>query len=537
MLEIFETKIFAPPLIWAQIQIAGLQISQSTLLDFIKAVLSLIVGFIIAVVAKSIVKGLLSRTDVDNKIAGWVGPQEEGQGPPIERWIGNLVFWTILLFTLVAFLDALKLHVVSEPLNSLLEQITRFLPQLLGAACLLGLAWLVATVTKMLVIKGFKTFRVEERLGLQGNERGAQNQLSIGETIGNALFWFILLLFLPSILSTLNLQGSLGPVQNLLNQILDILPKALGAIIIGAVGWFIAQIVRQVVTNLLAVTGIDSFGAKLGLDGTQGKQSLSWIIGTITYVLVLIPTTIAALNALQIRAISDPAVNMLDRVLNLLPKLFAAGIVLALAYAAGRYVAELVTSVLTGIGFNDILNLLGISSPTAKVGQTTVKPDSGQNTVLQTEQNTIRTTTPSELVGTITLVAIMLVAALTAVDILQIDALKKVVGIVLVIAGQVLLGLIVFAIGLYLANLAYKLVASSGSRQAKMLAQTARVAILALVGAMALQQMGVAPSIVNLAFGLLLGGIAVALSLAFGLGGREAAGEQVREWLSSFKKE
>lgn len=52
---------------------------------------------------------------------------------------------------------------------------------------------------------------------------------------------------------------------------------------------------------------------------------------------------------------------------------------------------------------------------------------------------------------------------------------------------------------------------------------------------MALRQIGVASDIVNLAFGLLLGAIAVAIALAFGLGGRDVAREQVKEWLDSFK--
>jgi hypothetical protein len=130
----------------------------------------------------------------------------------------------------------------------------------------------------------------------------------------------------------------------------------------------------------------------------------------------------------------------------------------------------------------------------------------------------------------------MLVATLTAVDILRIEALRSVVGVIMVIAGQIFLGLIVFAIGLYLANLAFNLISSTGTRQSKILAQTARISILVLISAMALQQMGVAANIVNLAFGLLVGGIAVAIALAFGLGGRDIAGEQVREWLDSFKK-
>src|SRR3712207_6914057 len=55
----------------------------------------------------------------------------------------------------------------------------------------------------------------------------------------------------------------------------------------------------------------------------------------------------------------------------------------------------------------------------------------------------------------------------------------------------------VFAIGLYLANLAFNLISSSGNAQARILAQTARIAIIAFVSAMALQQMGIAPNIVR----------------------------------------
>ena len=63
-----------------------------------------------------------------------------------------------------------------------------------------------------------------------------------------------------------------------------------------------------------------------------------------------------------------------------------------------------------------------------------------------------------------------------------------------------------------------------------------RIAIIALVAAMALQQAGIAPNIVNLAFGLLLGAIAVAIALSFGLGGRDVAAEQLRNWLKDFKQ-
>jgi hypothetical protein len=139
-------------------------------------------------------------------------------------------------------------------------------------------------------------------------------------------------------------------------------------------------------------------------------------------------------------------------------------------------------------------------------------------------------------VGIIVLVAIMLFATVAATDVLQIPAVTGIVNGIIVVSGRILGGLVIFAIGLYLANLAFNLITSSGSRQAKILGQTARIAVIALVSAMALQQMGIASDIVNLAFGLLLGAIAVAIALAFGLGTRDLAANQVREWLDSFKE-
>ncbi|MBZ8178699.1 mechanosensitive ion channel [Oscillatoria salina IIICB1] len=512
----------------------------SSLLNLVQAILILIVGWIIALIAKAIVKGLLKKTQIDNKIASWItGGGEGSESIPIEDWIAGVVYWLILLFAIVAFLQALELDAVSEPLNVLLGQVTSFLPKLAGAAILLGVAWLIATLVKLLVSRGLRTLRLDERLGQQVGEGREQNQYALSDTIANALYWFIFLLFLPLILDALELEGTLAPVLVLLNEILAMLPNILGALLIVAAGWLVAQIVRRVVTNLLAATGADRIGTRFGLSGTTQSQSLSWIIGTIVYVLILIPVAVAALNTLEIEAISAPAIAMLNQIFNLLPKLFAAAVVLILAYIAGKYIYELLTNILTGIGFNNVYQWIGIPeprtrpTPTPDLGVPT--PETGQPTTIQPGSEVPRKT-PSELVGIIVWVGIVLFGVLAAVNILEIEALTVLVAGIVVISGQILAGLIVFAIGLYLANLAFNLIVSSGSRQSRILGQAARIAIIALVTAMALQQMGIAESIVNLAFGLLFGAVAVAIALAFGLGTRDIANEQVREWLSSFKR-
>ncbi|MGK7954389.1 MAG: mechanosensitive ion channel [Crocosphaera sp.] len=485
----------------------------------IQGLLILLVGWIIASIIRGGVKKLLQNTEIDNQIAAWIaGDESSGSSIPIEKWLSDFAYWLIILFAVVAFLNTLKLDAVYQPLNALLGEITSFLPKLLGAGILSAIAWLLATLCKMLITRVLGSFNLEQRLG-DGSE-----ELSVAQTIGNAVYWFIFLLFLPSILSTLNLEGTLVPVQGLLDQILAVIPNILGAVIIGAVGWVVAKLVQRVVSSLLATTPINQIGEKFGLSDDTSGNSLSNIIGTVVHVLILIPVAITALDALQIQAISQPATEMLNQILNLLPKLFAATVVLGLAYVGGQYLSDMVSNVLSTVGFDNIFQWLGIAQ-TPKTLETTSE-----------ETPTTPTQTPSQIAGIVVLVAVMLIASLTAVDILEIEALRAVVGTLLAIAGQVLVGLAVLALGLYLANLCFTLITNSGTRQAKFLGHTARISILIFVIAMALQQMGIAPNIVNLAFGLLVGGIAAAIALAFGLGGREVAAEQLREWLNNIKE-
>ncbi|MGB7894950.1 MAG: mechanosensitive ion channel [Microcoleus sp.] len=507
----------------------------SNIENLLWAVGILLVGLIISAVVSSVVGGLLKKTTIDNRLAAWITGRPEGAGAPqVEKWISAAVFWIIFIFFLIAFFNRLNLTAVSQPLNTFLNQITGFLPKLAGALIWLGIAWVLATVAKMAVSRAMRTFSVDERLNQEVGAAPTERPLLLSDTVANALYWFIFLLFLPLILDSLEMQQALLPVNNLLNQILAAIPKILEAVLIGFVGWLLAMVVRRIVTNLLAAAGADSLGARFGISRTSSGQSLSWIAGTIVYVLILIPTAIAALNALDIQAISQPAVAMLNDILGAVPKIFTAALILALAYILGRWVGDLVTNILTGIGFNNVFSWLGVQPPkqSLRLPPSSIDPEA---TILQEPE--LPTRTPSEFVGIVVQVGILLFAVVAATDVLQIPALTAIVSGIVVVAGRVLAGLVVFAIGLYLANLAFSLIASSGTRQARLLGQAARIAIIAFVSALALQQMGIGSDIVNLAFGLLLGAIAVGIALAFGLGGREIAADQIRELLASFKQD
>lgn len=64
---------------------------------------------------------------------------------------------------------------------------------------------------------------------------------------------------------------------------------------------------------------------------------------------------------------------------------------------------------------------------------------------------------------------------------------------------------------------------NNGSHYAKVLAEAVRLLIVVLILAMALEQLHVAPNIVVAAFSIIFGGIVIALAIAFGVGGIDAA--------------
>jgi hypothetical protein len=246
-------------------------------------------------------------------------------------------------------------------------------------------------------------------------------------------------------------------------------------------------------------------------------------VGTIVFVLVLIPTATASLEALAIPAISDPAIEMLQLIVLALPGIFTAIVIVGVGIVIAGFTGRLVGRILAGIGLDRVVESMGF--PAAAGEQ---QPSSAEQPPTSSHR------TPSEILGIVTQIGITLFAIFTATNVLGMPALTAVVSDLLLLFGRVISGVAVLAVGVYLGNLARQLILSSGGRNAGLVAQAARIAILTFAGAMALQQIGLAPNLVMLAFGLLFGSIAVAVALAYGLGGQQVAAEQLRDWKKRF---
>jgi len=480
----------------------------SSIGNFLIALVILIVGYIVARIIASIVRRLLERTQFDDRLAQAL-TDPEGESAPrfdVEDTVGKIVFWVIMLFVIVAFFERLGLLRIAGPIDAFLQDVTTvYLPRIGGAALLLAAAWILATVLRFLVIKGAGLLKVDERLSkhaaLEEGER-----VSVSKSLGTAVFWFIFLLFLPSVLSALGIEEVAAPVQGIFDDLLGYLPNIFGAAIIFLIGWFVARIVRQIVTNLLQALGLDAIGERIGM---PGEQSLSRLLGTILYVFILLFTLVSALERLDIAAISDPATMMLNTIINAIPNLIGAAVVLIVSYYIGRFIGRLVADLVQSLGGDRIPERLGI--------------------------NLAGTMTLSQIVGYLITVAIMLFAVSSAAELLESDFLVEAIGTFIAFFWRVILAVVILGIGLYFARLAYNVVMRAGGNNALFTARLARIVVVIFAAAVALRQIGIANEIVDLAFGLLLAAIAVAIGLSFGLGSREIAGREVDAFLSSWR--
>jgi hypothetical protein len=459
----------------------------------------IIVGWLIAVLGRAGTRRLLGVLKVDTRIQ-----ESTGQAVGVESGVAVGVFWLILLVTIVAVFDSLHLDRISNPFAQLVSQIIGYAPRLVAGTILLLVAWLIATLIQALVNRALAATTLDERIS---KEAGME---PMSKTVANVLFWLVVLLFVPSILAAFDLRGLLEPVQAMLAKLLDMVPNVFAAAVIGFVGWLLAKVLRGLVTNLLAAAGADKMGSRIGL---AEAVKLSRLVGMIVFILVFVPTLIAALDALKVEAISKPATDMLQRLLEAVPNLVAAALILVVTWYVAKFAADVLQRLLAGMGLDTVPERLGMQ---AAFGETF---------------------RPSAIVGWLALFFAMLFAAVEAAHRLDFTQVRDLVSMFIRFGGEVLLGAAILVIGFWLASVAHDAIRRASGGERVGLAQLARVAILGLVIAMGLRAMGIADDIVNLAFGLTLGAVAVAVALSFGLGGREAAGRQMEHWLSQLRKD
>lgn len=394
------------------------------------------------------------------------------------------------------------------------QQVTLWGPKILIAVLILIATWIVARAVKWAMQKA-----IDRIPALKKHMTGAPNE-TVGHQLGTIAKLIIWLVGIMAALQYLGIGQILAPINELVTEIFAFLPNLLGAGLIFFVGLIVARIVKQLTETVLIAANVDAVLARIGIGTTAGtirtspdavppgttpgatRDSLARAAGILVYALIIIPVAIAALQVLGIAAISVPAINMLNDILAAIPHILTAALWLGIAFVLARFIKTIIEGILPPTGFDDAIRSTGVLPPA---------------------------TSPSRIVANVAFVAVILAAAIEAAEQLGGGTVAIFLAQVTELGGKVIFGTLIIVTGIFLARIIARLVGSSTGENSY--AQTiVRYAIMALFTAIGLTFMGLADQIVILAFGLILGSAAVAVALAFGLGGRDAAARMLERY-------
>jgi hypothetical protein len=388
-----------------------------------------------------------------------------------------------------------------------------------GPKVLIAILILIATYIVARAVKWILQKAIDRTPALKRHMTGAPDE-TVGHQLGTVAKLIIWLVGIMAALQFLGIGQILQPINELVTEIFAFLPYLIGAGLIFFVGLIVARIVRRLVETVLVATNIDGVMARIGVGETEGtvrtdpnavpvgaapgatRTSLARAAGVLVFAVIIIQVAIAALKVLGIEAISGPAIDMLNQIYAALPNILAAALWIGIAFFIARFVKTIIEAILPPTGFDQAIQSTGVV-PTS--------------------------ITPSRIVANVAMVAIVLAASIEAAKQLGGGTIAIFLAQVTELGGKVIFGTLIIVVGIFLARIVANLV-GSGTGEGGFAQTIVRYAIIALFTAIGLTFMGLADQIVMLAFGLILGSAAVATALAFGLGGRDAAGRVADHW-------
>ncbi len=353
----------------------------------------------------------------------------------------------------------------------------------------LALAFVVSGLAKFLVTKLLKLIKLDQKLDKWGvNEGELGTSMSF---VGKLVFIVVFLLFLPAALEALGITAVSEPITGMVTTFIQYLPKIVAAIILIYVGIFVAKIIGQILSVLLKKTKIDNL-----VKNTNESSGIlfSSIIVKIVEIVIILITFVQAFSVLDIAAISEPAMMIVNAIFGAVPSIIFAAVVIGCGVLIAQIACELLRNVFIAINFD---------------------------TKVKKALPTLKTSATNVVVNIVKYLIVVFVVA-QGIQLLNLALLTDIATAVIGYLPLVLKALAV----LFAAYICVSLLESflmKTRTNATGLVKLVKAGIYTLAGFMILSQLGIASTIVNAAFIIILAAIAIAFALSFGLGGKDFA--------------
>lgn len=471
------------------------------------ALIILLVGWIVSKLLGNLVENSLRKTNMDERFFTKFKITEK----PVDsnKIIGKIVYIVLLVITIMLFFNQLNLTVLASPLSDLITTFFGFIPAVLKAGIILIFAWIIASIVQWLIVKGTEKVRFQELLAKLKLANTPEDVHGFMNTLGKVAFYLILLIFIPGVLDALNIAGVSQPFSGIVATILAFIPKLIAAALIFAVGFFVAKIVKDIIINLLSAAGTEKLITKLKLKHLFEGNSFASVVGNLVFIIIMIPITIASLEKLELVGITEPAISMLNDIMVMIPNVLVAIALILIGIWLGQLIGGFVREYLGRLGFDRISSQMHIGN---------------------TDPSQLKMT-PSAVAGYVVQVLIVFFLTVQALYIVKLDFLVTIASGITAYLPHVLAAVLILGIALIIANIVEKVLVNVLSGPVThLLASFSKYTIIVLAVFMALTQLGIATTIVNAAFILILSGLALAFGLAFGFGGKDFAAKYLKKF-------
>jgi hypothetical protein len=351
----------------------------------------------------------------------------------------------------------------------------------------------VALVVKGIVMRLGKKLKLEEKLNKIGLGEVSKGSLKF---LANLIALLIFILFVPGILEILGLRTITAPINTMMTDLFSFIPQLLGAAIVLVVGYYAAKILKQIIVALLKKTKLDSFQEKLGVKVASETEKFSTVIGNIIFALVFTLILVQVLDILGISAISAPAMGMFSAIFDIIPNIFAAIVLIFAGIMIAKLAYSILFGLLTGIGTDNAVKKLIKSNNIEKFS------------LVKIITETVR-------------FVIIILFLVQALNVLNLEFMSDVGTVIISYLPSLIFAFVIAIVGYLFASWLKSIIEeSTGGNKVGVFA---KFAVLVLTGFIVLNQLGFAMDIVNIVFLVIIGALAVAFAIAFGIGGRDYA--------------
>lgn len=279
----------------------------------LKAVLLLVVAWVVAVLVRKLVEKLLLQFNVDRHLSKGQTPPNPVYGKERVKDIGKIAYFVVFLFFLPSIFDFLGLTAISIPITNMFNGILAFVPNLLGAAIIVIIGFFVAKLLRDLTYTFLRTVNVDRWFNkvkpqarnenLELNAIDPEEKDTLANVLSKVVFGLVLIPVITSALDVLNINSLTEPILVVLNQVMAMLPNVLVAVALVVIGYYIARFVAKLLEDLLRGMGINNVFSMVS-DNTRIHFDLAKAIAGLVQVLIVLFITVEALSILKLQVLN-----------------------------------------------------------------------------------------------------------------------------------------------------------------------------------------------------------------------------------------